>query len=104
GILAEDPFEPPQRTGRGLAADAGVDDAERQLGLVDALLDERGPRLVRIEAVSGGERGPDEQDDGRLDGGRAILPGIRGRRVALIGLPGTPEQADDHPSPSPMMS
>lgn len=76
--LTEEPVDAAESAGRRLAAHAGVDHAERVPGLVDLPLDQRRVGLLGGEAVAGGERVAEEEDDGSVGLGRCS--GARGRR------------------------
>ena len=64
--LGEEPFDPASRARRRFAADARVDHAVAQAGLVDLALDDRGVRLLGVQAVAGREAVAEEDDRGRV--------------------------------------
>ena len=59
---AQEPVQPVQTAGAGVAALAGVDGSEQPLFGVDLFLNQRGVGLRRFEAVAGGDAVAKEQN------------------------------------------
>ena len=59
--LSQEPPDPPERTGRRLAAQPGIDHLIRQSGRIDLALQQRGICLVWIQAETGRETRPDDE-------------------------------------------
>lgn len=60
--FAQDPVDPAEPSGCGVAADACVDDFKRESRPVDLFLEVRRVVLCRVQTVSGGEAVPEKHD------------------------------------------
>ena len=67
GLLLEQPIQPAERTGRGLAAETGIDDVGFDACGIGEMLQDGRVRVARriVESVAGGETGAEKQNTGR---------------------------------------